>query len=208
MSLVDDLVSTYRAPSPKMVDQMVGIVKKIPERYHAEIFQAILEEEGPNIQIGVSHIVAACERIGAPYTKAHYIPTEDWTCDACGYEFKYHPAPSDDDKIDKNIHDLCPMCGMQVYWTMTAEKLNVLFGKLPMWYIKVRDECRESFGPKVASHVTHKGPTGAGLNLFRGGIFWARSHAENERREERRLKVDAKMGEIDRAKRWDLGDGE
>jgi len=204
MNLVDDLISTYRAPSPKMVEQMQMMVRKIPERYHEEIFQAILEEEGPNIQIGVNHIVAACERIGAPYTKAHYVPTEDRTCDACGYEFKYHPAPSDDDKIDKNIHDVCPMCGMQVGWTLTAEKLRELFGKNPEWYDKLVKECQGAFGPKIEAHVVHKGPKGAGMNLSRGGIFWARSHAENERQAERRLKIDAKIGEIDRAKRWDL----
>jgi hypothetical protein len=204
VNLVEELLSTFRPPnSPKMIERMEGIARKIPERFHEEIFQAILEEEGPNIQIGVSHIVAACERIGAPYTKAHYIPTEDWICDSCGFRFKYHPAPSDDDKIDKDIHDVCPNCGLQVCWTKTAEILRL--AKIGIaWYDKLKAEQVGAFGPQVAAHKKHIGPMGAGLTLTRGGLYWARHLAERERAEDRRINAEGKIADIDRAKRWDI----
>jgi hypothetical protein len=179
MNLVDDLISTYRAPSPKMVEQMQMMVRKIPERFHEEIYQAIIEEEGPNILIGVNHIVSACERIGAPYTKAHYLPTEDWTCDACEHHFKYHPAPSDDDKIDKGIHDVCPKCGFQVCWSKDGAALKLRFGKYPEWY-----------NLRLKQHRDNPRP-------------WDCTAATEDRAKERRVKVDAQIGEIDRARRWD-----
>ncbi len=189
MNLVDDLISTYRAPSPKMVEQMQMMVRKIPERFHEEIYQAIIEEEGPNILIGVNHIVSACERIGAPYTKAHYIPTEDWVCDACGNEFKYHPAPSDDDKIDKSIHDLCPKCGFQVIWTLDKRRCAEL--KIATeWYDRLI--ANHQGEDRNASKRSHQGPE-----------FWSRHAAERERAKERRENVETKLGELDRAKRWD-----
>lgn len=201
--LVSELVSTFRAPSPKMVERMERIARSIPEDARESVYEAILEELGANAQVGTKDIIAACRKVGAPYSEAHYLPAEDWICDGCGRQFKFHPCPTDDDKIDKGIFDFCPDCGLQPHYTKLAQEYALRGIKTP-WYNKLVEKAKK-WG-RDTEPKQEKTRMGGAWTV--GGMFWYRSNAEKERREERRIKVDAKMAEIDRAKRWDEEDDE
>jgi hypothetical protein len=158
-----------------------------------------MEKEGPSTKLGTAHIVAACILLGIAYRKAHYIPAEDWTCDGCGHRFKYTPSPTDDDKIDKYMTDFCPECGLQPYYTTLAQRYNEL-GISTAWYGILVDSAHR-WGHTTTPTVSK---TRMGGQWSVGGIFWHRSAAESERREQKQIAIAAKMAELDRAKRWDL----
>jgi hypothetical protein len=197
--MVKEIVSCFVPPQHKMIEKMEYIADSIPESARKEIIDAITETEGPATKIGASHIVEACNRLGVSYHRSTYTPAEPWTCDACGFEFKYTLAPSDDDKIDKGLYDACPMCGMQPGWTQLANRYNAL-GIATPWLDRLINECAISFGPKIEAHQVKKGA----MNLFRGGIYWARARAESERKEAKKIEIDAKMDALGKSKRWDL----
>lgn len=199
--LVSELVTTFRAPSAKMVEKMDRIAKSIPEDARQDVYDAVLEELGANAQVGAKDIIAACRKIGAPYTEARYLPAQDWTCDACGRQFKYHPSPNDDDKIDKGIFDFCPDCGLQPYYTIIAQEYT-LRGINTSWYNKLIEKAKR-WGRETKPRQEK---TVMGGQWMVGGPFWLQSKAEAERREDKRIRVDAKLAEIDRAKRWDDDD--
>ena len=189
MSLCDDLLDTYRRPGEKMIRQMAKVCDTIPERCHADVYQAILEDLSADKMIGVKEIVAACEKIGAPHERAHYLPTEEWVCDACGKDFKYHPAPSDDDKIDKGIHDVCPQCGFQPIWTIQKRGYGVGWSKT----------AEEVYQKHIATATAKFGERNPYFNWHR---------AEREREEGRRMAVDDKISRLGESKRWDLASGQ
>lgn len=170
----------------------------ISEDSLSSVYDSITEDRDSSGTVGIVDIKKACTAIGVGYRAAHFIPTESWQCDACGYEFRYHPCPSDDDKIDRNIHDVCPMCGFQVGWSKLSAMTRA--HKMPEhWYDKLIAEYSGAFGPKIAAHVAKKGA----LTLQRGGLYWARSAAENERTDAKKINVEAKIVEIDRAKKFE-----
>lgn len=185
MSLCDDLLDTYRRPGEKMIRQMTRICDTIPERCHADVYQAILEDLSADKVVGVKEIIAACEKIGAPHERSHYLPAESWVCDACGCEFRYHPAPSDDDKIDKNIHDVCPTCGFQPVWTIQKRAYGQSWSK-------TAEEIYQKHVGQALAKYSDKNP------------YFSRHKAERERAEDRKLAVDQKIAGLDDAKRWDL----
>lgn len=187
MGLSDDLLETYKRPSEAMIRQIERVCSTIPERCHGDVYQAILEDVSANNVIGVKEIVAACEKIGAPHERSHYIPTETWICDACGHEFKYHPAPSDDDKIDKGIHDVCPQCGFQPCWTIQKRGYGASWSKT----------AQEIYQGNIDKALAKYGPKNPYFNWHR---------AERERAENKRLAVDEKIARLDNSKRWDLSE--
>jgi len=189
--LCAELLATYKKPPEKMIQQLERICNTIPERCREDVYNAVLEDVGAYAAISVKDLIEACNKIGVPYTKAHYVPAEDWQCDACGFEFKYNPAPSDDDKIDKNIHDLCPRCGFQVIWTLDARRCREM--KISVeWYDRLITAHQGE--DRNVSKQAHQGPE-----------FWSRHAAERERAKDRRENVEYKIREIDRARRWDTG---
>jgi len=196
--LIRELIDTYKAPPQKMLQMMERLAQSIPESAREDVYNAILEELGPNYQVGYNSIIDACKKLGVPYSATHFIPAENWVCDACGNNFRYHPCPDEDDKIDKRIYDTCPDCGMQPYWTIIAGKYKAM-GIATPWYDKLLSEARD-FGPNKPAKVVKKN----GMTLNRGGVFWARARAESERADDKRISVAAKMAEIDRSKRYDL----
>jgi len=197
--LVGELISVYKPPSPNIISRMEITAKSIPEDAREDVFNAILEEQAPNFVVGVHSIVAACKKLGVPYRETHYIPTVDWTCDNCGRQFKYHPAPSDDDRIDKYIYDFCPDCGLKPYYTILAQDYNRL-GIATPWYQKYLAEASQ-WGPRTKrvekmTHMGGKWPI--------GGLYWSIDSARAERKEQKQIEINAKMAEIDRSKRWDI----
>lgn len=196
---VSKLVEYYSGKySGERVEKMITFSSTISEDSLGAVYDAITEDRESSGTVGIVDIKKACNAIGVGYHAAQYIPTEDWTCECCGYEFKYHPCPSDDDKIDRNIHDVCPMCGFQVGWSKLSAQTRA--HKMPEhWHDKLVSEYAEAFGPKITAHVVNKGA----LTLQRGGIYWPRSMAENERTNAKKVNVEAKIAEIDRAKRFE-----
>jgi len=189
--LCAELLATYKKPPENMIQQLERICNTIPERCREDVYNAVLEDVGAYAAISVKDLIEACNKIGVPYTKAHYVPAVDWQCDACGFEFKYNAAPSDDDKIDKNIHDLCPKCGFQVNWTLDARRCKELKIATP-WYDRLIAQHQGE--DRNVSKQAHQGPD-----------FWSRHAAERERAKELKASADNKIAEIDRARRWDTG---
>lgn len=200
--MVNEIVSCFVPPPKPMQEKMITLVESIPEAARKNVIDRIVETESSSIKISIKNIVEACIALGVSYHKTTYVPAEAWICDSCGNQFKYGISPSDDDKIDKLIYDACPMCGFQVNWSILHKQYSAL-GIKTEWYDRLLAECFASFGPKIAPHVSKKIP---GLSLSRGGIFWSRSKAENERSDDKKLSIANKLAEIDKAKRYDLRD--
>jgi len=190
--MIAELVQCYVPPPGKVQEKMIQLADTIPESARKEVIDRILEEEGSSTKISITHIVEACRAIGVGYKAARYVPATDWICDSCGNKFKYHAAPTDDDKIDKGIHDLCPHCGFQVIWTIEARGYKTKDG-FPEWYQRLIEK--------------HSGENRNISKKANSGLeFWARHSAERERAKELEENAKDKIAEIDRAKRWDIDD--
>jgi hypothetical protein len=71
----------------KAIDWMYEHCKKNYGLDLSDLFQAIREAKGYD---------------------SPYIKTETWKCEVCGYDFQFHPCPSEDDMFFKGIFDRCP----------------------------------------------------------------------------------------------------
>jgi len=174
------------------IDQMERFAKGINEEDLESVYRNILENREGAGTIGIVDIRKACIALGVGYTETHFIPTQDWTCDCCGEQFKYHPCPTTDDKIDKNVFDVCPNCGLQVIWTLDARRERARYGKAE-WYDRLLESCRK-WGRGTAPTDMKQGQ----LSITRGGVFWSRIKAEDERRAEKHEESAVKMTTIDK----------
>ena len=206
---VSKLVEYYSGKySGERVEKMITFSSTISEDSLGAVYDAITEDRESSGTVGIVDIKKACNTIGVGYRAAHFIPTESWTCECCGYEFRYHPAPSDDDKIDRNIHDVCPMCGFQVGWSKLSAQYKTHKIKTD-WFDRLMIEYTGAYGPNVPAHIAKRAPALSeqpGIKILaveRGGLYWARSMAENERTNAKKVNVEAKIAEIDRAKRFE-----
>jgi hypothetical protein len=203
--MIAELLNCYVLPPAAVQSKMEQLAATIPENARKDVIDRILETEASSTKISIKHIIEACNTLGVSYKAAKYVPAINWICDACGREFLYHQAPTDDDKIDKQIYDFCPDCGMQPGWTILMQKYKA-FGIATPWYDRLLADCAKAYGPKVKAHVDHIGAAGMGMNLNRGGIFWSRLKAENERTdaeaEKKKIAIADKLSAID--KRWDI----
>jgi DNA-directed RNA polymerase subunit RPC12/RpoP len=203
-SMVSELTAYFaqgKYPEP-VLRRMRAVIESIAEGERDTVLEHLIENQKASFKIGVSDIVESCKSLGVGFRAAKYVPAMDWTCVACGHSFKFTLCPTDDDKIDKNLHDVCPMCGFQPYWTILHDQY--LEGGLECgWYDGLITEAR-AFGPRAAPSIKRI----FDLTLHRGGVFWNKPMAEAERRENRKMKIDARMAALDRAKRWDLEGGD
>ena len=190
--MIADLVRCFSPPPQAMQEKMDRLAESIPEDARQDVIDKIIESKDASKKLSAKDIVEACDNLGVSYKATHYLPAEDWTCDACGYQFKFHPAPDDDDKIDKCISDFGPMCGLQPGMTKIARQYNAL-GIATPWYDKLSADHASAFGPKIAPHKVKR----LDLTLSRGGVFWSRATAERERKESRRIAIDAQMASLD-----------
>ena len=184
--------------SPERIEQLKRFSRGISEKALEDVYNSIIENREKDGAIAVVDLKKACQEQGAAFTETKYVPTEDWTCEACGNEFKYHPCPSDDDKIDKGIFDVCPNCGYQVAWSITADAYKKIGYKIE-WDERLKAECPANHGRNVSIHKVKKGP----LEYETGGIYWSRALAERERRDESRRNAESAISMIDRAKRFE-----
>jgi len=197
--MIADLLRCFSAPPPAMQEKMERLAESIPEEGRQDVIDKIVESKDASKKLSAKDIVEACVALGISYHAAHYTPTEDWTCDACGRKFKYHPSPSDDDKIDKYIYDFCPDCGMQPYYTKLSQEYNAL-GIATPWYHDMISRAQR-WGKGTQSHPV-KTWMGGAWNV--GGFFWSIDNARKERKEQKNIEINARLAVIDGMKRWDL----
>lgn len=191
-AMIADLMRCFSPPPQAMQEKMERLAESIPEDARQDVIDKIIESKDASKKLSAKDIVEACDNLGVSYKATHYLPAEDWICDGCGYQFKYHSAPTDDDKIDKGIYDFCPMCGLQPGMTILAQQYNSHGIKTP-WYDRLIEKSK-AWGPKVP-RVTTK--TSMGGQYPVGGIFWSRAEAERERKEAKRIAIDTQMASLD-----------
>lgn len=180
--MVKRLVGYYKgAYGEERLSQLNRFCGQIVESARETVFDRIIETRDGNTPIGVVDIKDACNAAGVAFTVSHFVETEDWTCDACGHRFKYSMIADDDIKIDKNIYDVCPMCGFQPGWTVCKNYYLEIGQAEPDWYRRLMKECNEKHGPPDKNYPN------------REGIFWSRSEAEKERKDKRKKLNDAKL---------------
>lgn len=158
-----------------VVNRMRFTIESIGDAERQVVLDHLIETQKASFKISVAEIVEACKALGIGYHESKFIPATDWTCDACGHEFKYVQAVTDDDKIDRNLHDVCPMCGFQPGWTIQRaayEQAGNLTPEYAAWYDRMLEHMPAKHGPKAPE-----------------GIYWARSKAEAERREAQRKPI-------------------
>ena len=200
--MLDDIMAYFAQGKyvQAVQDRMHALITSIGEVERDSVLEHLIETQKASFKVGVSDIVESCRALGVGFRAARFVPAEMWTCDACSHDFKFTLAPSDDDKIDRGMYDYCPMCGFQPGWTKLADKYRAM-GIATPWLDKLLEECASSFGLDAKPHMVRKG---GDMTLSRGGIFWARSMAESERKEDRRISIEVKMEALGKAKRWDL----
>lgn len=204
-AMIGDLLRCFVPPPDAVQKKLETLAESIAEDARQDVIDKILETETASVKISIKHVVDACRALGVSYRETRYLPAEHWVCDCCGREFMYHQAPSDDERIDKNIMDFCPDCGFQPGWTILAESYKAL-GQKVEWYQRMLAAYQGAYGPGVKSHIFRIGSAARGVTMTRGGLFWARHDAEKERKESKRIAIEAKLSDIDRAKRWDIAD--
>jgi len=156
IDLVDKLIECFPKPSSAMITEMDRVAQSIPEKDRQLVFDTILDEAKASMKIGVKDIKDACRKAGVSFTQPVYIASMPIQCDCCGEDYKYHPAPTDDQQIDLDIHDRCPNCGFQRCWTLMY-RASVTLGHVPEWY--------ESYLQKFANGNYGKGkPQGVWFN--------------------------------------------
>jgi hypothetical protein len=159
--------------NPAVTEQITLILERLGEQEIDAVYDRLLQEVSPRFSVGVKEIADACNALGIGFHKAHFIPAHDWVCDACGQKFLYSPGSDDDDKIDKHIFDICPGCGFQVNWTITAKKYRTF----PDWY-------NRELTNRMAWKCDHPEP------------YFNQAVAEQERRDQKRIDVTNKIAKL------------
>jgi hypothetical protein len=171
--MITEIIQCFVPPPRPMIEKMKAFAEKIPDDCRQEVIDRILETEGPSSKVGVKQMVESCAALGVGFKRSHFLPTIDWYCDACGYTFKYAQAVSDDDRIDKGLHDFCPMCGFQPIWT-TNRDAYMKMGALSEAYAKqYADQVQKATDKHGMNPKFGQGPE---------GVYWSRSKAELERK--------------------------
>jgi hypothetical protein len=142
--MVQRLMGYYKASySPERIDQLKRFCSKINQAGMEDVFNRIIEERQKDGAISVADIKEAAIAAGVSFSITRFVEVIQWTCDCCGHQFKYAIVPTDDDKIDRDIFDFCPICGFQVNWTIARNKSIENGGNCPLWYTNYIDEYRE-----------------------------------------------------------------
>lgn len=194
--MVTRLMGYYKTNySPERIDQLNRFCANISLDGIEIVFNRIIENRDGSSAIGVSDIKEACLAAGVGFSVTHFIDAQQVTCDACGHEFKYAPCTSDDDKIDKGIFDVCPMCGFQPAWTLCRNDYIKQGQSEPEWYTRLIEQCSGNWGPGKEK-----------------GVFLSTTKMAQERKDEKKRIDDAKkkiysdkMLALVQDKRYDLG---
>lgn len=133
-ALVQQLCDYYKGSySTERIRQLNRFASNIPEADREAVFISITEERSANTAITVADMKEACGRIGVSFRESVFIRDERVTCDCCGEQFRYAPAPTEEQTLELGIHCRCPNCGFQYAWTLQAEA-TVAAGGSAEWY--------------------------------------------------------------------------
>lgn len=171
--MVDELVEYFATPSgygPKLLSELSRTCANIPEEDRAHVCEIIREDNAPNFKVGIKAIADACKKLGVPFHKEsdYYVPAIDWTCDACGLNFRYAQIVSYEDKHDKGIFDSCPRCGFPPYDTIHAQDIaNRQRGNLPPRYATIKAE----YIGRLHAREAEERNKPSGIKRYRGWIF-------------------------------------
>ena len=191
--MVNELLACFVPPPAKMQDKMMSVASTIHEDDRKAVMDRIIESEAASIKISVKNIAEACRALGVGFHEEHYSPAIDWQCDACGHEFKFHQCPSISDKVEKNIHDACPMCGFQPGWTMTRDAYIRTGGQISKAYA-------EQYMDQMQKCTERHGPGGKGPSGELRTPYFIRSKAEDEK--ENRVDVQGIIDKLATDRRW------
>ena len=133
--LVHKLTGYYNSGkySSERLTELDRFCEGIADRDREAVYEAITDTRSMNTPISKADVREACVRVGIPYKATQYLADMRVTCDCCGEQFKYNPAPSDDQELNFGVHARCPNCGFQYAWTTQASATRE-FGKEVDWY--------------------------------------------------------------------------
>jgi hypothetical protein len=158
---INELLRYYEKsgkPDVLLTRKAFGLLGRIPKDERAKAIEWLLENQPKKFGLDIPAIRLALTETGTKFSE--YIPAEDWTCDACGMQFKYIDQPTNADKHDRGLFDLCPRCGFQVCWTKEIEALQKARGlkadQIPEWYDLRRDECKKAHEPGTSPHYNRR----------------------------------------------------
>lgn len=155
--------------------QLAKACSAIDEASRDQVYEHIIRTREKNTPIAVNDIIEACSALGISTRGASQVYARKWTCDCCGHEFRYLPYVSDDDRIDRDVHDRCPACGFQVAWTKTRDEYARRGIACP-WYERYLDQFGEH------------GRFGRGKA---GGLWFNRGAVRQERAREQQARIQA-----------------
>ena len=147
-SIIDYFGGADKFTAP-IISEIKYVLEPLTNEERARVYERMTEDESPRFKIGKKEVVAACRALGIGFKKGHSVPWHLFYCDCCGFEFRYAQVVSDDEQIDDDIHDVCPMCGFQPNWTITKHRY-VEIGKLSEspaeWYEQQKKKCLQKYG--------------------------------------------------------------
>jgi hypothetical protein len=113
---------------PVQIERMEAVARNISEASLDEVYASLEEECDSRFKVSVKQIVEACRRLNIGHGTYSAIRWRMVECMACGTSYKYHPSPDDEDKLERQLFDVCPRCGFQYRWQQESdgyEKANM-----------------------------------------------------------------------------------
>lgn len=147
---IDSLTEYFSGSySPKVLERMRFFAGIIPEAELESVYELIEQDNRSTYKISVKEIKDACNKLGVSY----YDPVERQyrmvVCDACEWEYKYFPCPTDEEKLNAQMFDRCPRCGFDYDFQrryLQYEKSGNVQPKYATEYARRRDECLKNHG--------------------------------------------------------------
>lgn len=141
MPEVKELLTYYQKGTfdTLLAKKIYGIMGRMPAEDRTKAIDWLLENREKKQGLDIPAVRQALAETGTRISV--YVPAKDFTCDACGMQFKYTACPSYEDKRDKGLFDICPRCGFQVCWTIDYKNLwpaPDIPAPEPDWYYELK----------------------------------------------------------------------
>ena len=153
----------------EVLEQDERALRHVPQEHLDAVFNRLTDKVSAAFVVSKVEIYDACEYLGVTTPRDYQIVAKQWICDCCGAGFTYAQAVTDDDRIDKGIHDTCPRCGFQPAWTLIERD----YGRASEWYDRLIEARKEW--------------------MTRNPHHWDRAAAIRERQDQLRERIDASI---------------
>jgi hypothetical protein len=158
---VNRLLAYYQrsgAPDKMLAQYAYKILGRFKPEERERAIDWLIENRPKKDGLDVPTIRTALSETGTK--NAAYIPAVDVKCEACGMGYKYIDQPTEDDKHDRGLFDLCPRCGFQFCWTNEVDRTRTVrnFGILwePAWYTRLKKQCLEAHSAGNNPHYNRR----------------------------------------------------